>query len=353
MRSVLAAALLCAGSAMAQTPAIDFSGVQEDLAGDPTQVLVLGTVHINQQPEEQFPLEHLNLLLTRLEEWQPDLIAIENLSGETCHILKTYEQVYPGVWDRYCWDVEPALRSLGMSAPEATFALWELLDEAGDEPTAAQRRRLAALFWATGNPYSAVLQWYGLPEAERTASDGVDEALKERIERATQSRNESNVIAAVLAHRLGLAELHPMDDHTADRVIVRAKENPYPVLSSEVWGQAAPEARAYYEQGLAMLGSSEGVLRAYRHLNSPLAQRYTIDADFGGAAAHNEVTRQYVAWWQARGLRMAANVIEAAGNDPGAKVLVIVGASHKAYFDAYLDQMHDIELISVDEVLHD
>jgi len=34
-------------------------------------------------------------------------------------------------------------------------------------------------------------------------------------------------------------------------------------------------------------------------------------------------------------------------------VLVIVGSSHKAYFDAYLDQMHDWELIGVDAVLHD
>ena len=38
---------------------------------------------------------------------------------------------------------------------------------------------------------------------------------------------------------------------------------------------------------------------------------------------------------------------------PGAKMLVIVGASHKAYFDAYLDQMQDWELVSVDAVLAD
>ena len=61
--------------------------------------------------------------------------------------------------------------------------------------------------------------------------------------------------------------------------------------------------------------------------------------------------RTYLAWWQTRGLRMAANVVEGAGNQPGAKVLVIVGASHKSYFDAYLDQMHDIEIVDVDTIL--
>lgn len=58
-------------------------------------------------------------------------------------------------------------------------------------------------------------------------------------------------------------------------------------------------------------------------------------------------------WWQTRGLRMAANVIKAAGNHPGATVLVIVGASHKPCFDACPDQRHDVELVSLDAVLHD
>ena len=79
-----------------------------------------------------------------------------------------------------------------------------------------------------------------------------------------------------------------------------------------------------------------------------------VDADFGLAAAtpdHDGVAREYLAWWQTRGLRMAANVVEGAGNDPGARVLVIVGSSHKAYFDAYLNQMHDIALVDVQQVL--
>ena len=98
------------------------------------------------------------------------------------------------------------------------------------------------------------------------------------------------------------------------------------------------------------------MLAGYRFINAPAYQQATINADFGLAAAtpdNDAVARQYVSWWQTRGLRMAANVVEAAGNEPGARMLVIVGSSHKAYFDAYLDQMHDWELIGVDAVLHD
>ena len=47
------------------------------------------------------------------------------------------------------------------------------------------------------------------------------------------------------------------------------------------------------------------------------------------------------------------SVAHRGGAGISAGVLVIVGASHKAYFDAYLDQMHDFELVSVEDVLAD
>ena len=36
---------------------------------------------------------------------------------------------------------------------------------------------------------------------------------------------------------------------------------------------------------------------------------------------------------------------------PGARALVIVGASHKGYFEAYLNMMHDIRLVDAEAVL--
>ena len=339
------------GSALAAPPSVDFSGVQKDLAGQPTRVLVLGTLHIAQQDEEVLPTAHLSLLLDRLARFAPDLIAIESLPGLICDQTKRFESEYPDVWDTYCIDPQPALDSLDLTIVDATRQLAAMRASGEAELSSAERRRLAALYWATGNPYSAVVQWRSLPEPERKVGDGVDTDLLQALRARMASRNESNVIAAALASRLGHERVWPMDDHTADRVIARAKSDPYAVLSEEVWGKVSPESFEHYRRGLELLGSPEGVVQAYRHFNSAESQRLSIAGDFGAAAAHSAVTRQYVSWWQARGLRMAANVIEAAGNSPGATVLVLVGASHKAYFEAYLDQMHDIELVSVDDVL--
>lgn len=347
--------LITAFALQAAEPAVDFSGVQETLAGEPTRVLVLGTTHLNQLPEGAFDPPHLTLVLERLEAFAPDIIAIEAVGGRTCDQIGRYPHLYEGVYENYCRDLAPALDALGITQPEADAAAFELLNAWPEKPAAADRRRLAALLYGAGERWSAALQWTQLDPPDRIAADGVSEALVEQLERLSASRNENNLIGVELGARLNLETLAAMDDHSADAVYARAPETLGPVIQS-VWSNPPAHSIAMRDGAQAFLGSAEGVLAGYRYLNSSEYQQAVIAADFGAAAAtpdEDAVARQYVAWWQTRGLRMAANVVEAAGNHPGATVLVIVGASHKPYFDAYLDQMHDVELVSVDAVLHD
>ena len=336
-------------------PMIDFAGLQAQLGGEPTRILVLGTTHLNQLPEEAFDPSHLSLVMERLEAFAPDIIAIEAIGGRNCEQLRSFPELYPGVADRYCWEPDLALESLEMSQAEAASAAEETLRAWPDAPSAQDRRRLAALLYGAGEPWSAALQWARLDPAERLAADGISEALIARLDRHLASRNENRLMGVELGDRLGLETLAAMDDHSADIIQARAPEALGPAIRS-VWGAEHPLEAEYDGLRATFLGSPEGVRDGYLFLNSEPYQRFVIENDFGLAAATSEdsaVTRHYVAWWQARGLRMAANVIEATGNQPGARVLVIVGASHKAYFDAYLDQMHDIELVSVEEVLAD
>ena len=334
-------------------PMIDFSGVQQDLAGEPTRVLVLGTAHLNQLPKEAFVPEHLSLVLQRLEGFAPDIIAIEAIGGRTCDHLRRWEGLYPGVAQRYCIDPAIALEGLEMTQPEAALEVESAVAAIEQDGSAAKRRRLAALLFGAGEPWSAALQWSKLAPEQRTAADGVSEALRDKLDRMQLSRNENFLIGVELARRLGHETLLAMDDHSADLIQSRALEVLGPAIrkvwSTDVPGEAEREARMP-----TYLGSAERALAGFRYMNSPEHQHLTIAADFGLAAAtpdHDAVTRQYVAWWQTRGLRMAANVVEGAANQPGAKVLVIVGASHKAYFDAYLEPMQDVELVSVEAVL--
>jgi len=352
---ILMLTVLAAFALQAAEPAVDFSGVQDPLGGEPTRVLVLGTAHLRQLPEEAFDPSHLALVLDRLEAFAPDIIAIEAVGGRTCDHIRRYAYLYEGVYGSYCQEPEPALDALEMTQPEAAQAAFETLNDWPETPSAADRRRLAALLYGSGEPWSAALQWAQLEPEARIAADGVSEALAEQLNRFMVSRNENNLVGVQLGARLGLQTLAAMDDHSADAVYARAPDTLGPVLQS-VWSNPPARSVELREAAEQYLGSAQGVLAGYRFMNSPDYQEGIIAGDFGLAAAapdEDAVTRQYLAWWQARGLRMAANVIEAAGNHPGARVLVITGASHKPYFDAYLDQMHDVELISVDAVLHD
>jgi hypothetical protein len=48
---------------------------------------------------------------------------------------------------------------------------------------------------------------------------------------------------------------------------------------------------------------------------------------------------------------MTANIHAAFQHKPGAHVLVIVGATHKGYLDAYLDMMQDVRLVDAIQYL--
>ena len=92
----------------------------------------------------------------------------------------------------------------------------------------------------------------------------------------------------------------------------------------------------------------------YRDLNDPAFARNIYDSDFGAALVDDSVKqfgRGYVTYWETRNLRMAANIREAIGDRLGSGTLVIVGASHKWYLEAYLNQMHDVRIVSSDQVL--
>jgi hypothetical protein len=92
----------------------------------------------------------------------------------------------------------------------------------------------------------------------------------------------------------------------------------------------------------------------YRALNDRSLARTVFESDFGAALEEPSgqgYGRVYVGHWETRNLRMAANIREAIGAHPGRRMLVIVGASHKWYLQAYLNQMHDVHIVDIAPML--
>lgn len=350
---------LFATAAQAGEPAFDPRALRGDVEGPLTRVLVLGTPHLSEAGAE-FDPGVLEPLLERLAAFAPDVVAVENLSGEDAYMLLAYREIYPGVAESF------AGRTLALSAlargargaelPQAEADARRRLEALPAVPTPAERRRLAASFAAAGDPFSALVQWLRLPDAERRRGNGVSGRLARALNQLAAARNESLQIGSALAARAGLERVHPIDDHAADDLRLRiidtlteaaARDPAFAALLAD------PLIRRLSTAAQRLRSPAEA-LATYREINSAAAVvgdperqwRYWLSLK-----RSDRLGRMFVAEWEARNLRMVANLREALASRPGGAAVVIVGSAHKPYFEAYLNLMTDVALVDAETVL--
>ncbi len=335
-------------SPLAAQAQVDLSQLDRDMTGPRAQVLVLATTHLSGMPESFDPAS-LDGVLERLAAFDPDIITIEALPGEECDLASRYPERFGST---YCTRIDAAREATGLGIPEATTEVDRRLKAWPTRPTPAQRRHLAALFLAAHDRASAYAQWLQLPAAERHAGDGLDATLVDLLKQLESRNNEDYQIGARLAARLGLERLHPIDNHTGDRVDV-ADVGAFGEAVEGAWhaGSGELDARADEERRLK---EAPDLLPLYRFLNDPEYLRILADVNVH-AALSAESTEGYpqmwVAGWEIRNLRMVANIRETFRERPGARVLVIVGASHKPWFDHWLGQLQGVDVVEALQIL--
>ncbi len=336
-----------AGPAMAQAP-VDLTVLDQEMAGPRAQVLVLGSVHLSGMPKEVKP-ESLDTVLDRLAAFKPDVITIEALSGEECDLAARHPIVYGS---DYCAGANVAKAATGLDVPAAIAEVNKTLKAWPAQPVPAQRRRLAALFLAANDRASAYVQWLQLQEAERRAGDSLDDALVVMLNEIATRNNENYQMGARLAARLGLQRVHAVDNHTGDNMDV-ADRQAFGKAIEQAWaaGRAELNAREKQEQALSQ---GRDLLPLYRYVNHPEHLKVLADVNAGAAMrakSPQDYAQMWVAGWEIRNLRMVANIRESFRERPGARVLSIVGASHKPWFDSWLGQMQGVEIVDVGQVL--
>ena len=354
MRKFAGAAIVVflSGAAVAETPAFDPRDWKGQHLDPPTKVLTIGSTHLGQLNVTVTP-EMLVPLLDKISAFKPEIITHEGISGEQCDVLKRYGTRYPGMFENYCFGNDEAEKATGLTVPaamaevETTLAKWPI------HPTAAQRRRLTSLFLAAGDRPSASVQWLQLSAAEQITGDGINEALLKIVTREGEKPNETFEVAVVVAARLGLNRVYAVDDHTADNIQGLAGPELNDFLQG-FWGTSKSSIGDEYYKLAGSLKSGTDMLTLYRFTNAPETQREFITSDYNAAMnrpSPERFGRIYNAWNETRNLRMVSNVRAAFGNRPGARVLNIVGASHKPYYDAYLSMMPDVDLVDAEKIL--
>lgn len=352
---LLMATMLFSASASAQQAARPFdpSLLKGPARGPANEVMVLGTAHLAQLPASFNPTA-IAVLNRRLMAWKPAIIAIEQRSGRQCYDMRQFPSLFADTVKSYCRrDPAPAKAATGLDVPAATAEMSRMLASLPVAPSATERRRLAAVMLAAGEPVSALVQWLRLPEGERHAEGTLDASLVAYLEKLRVERNEDVLVAAPLAAALGLERVFAMDDQTGQGPDM--DEKAYGAAVQKAWDiPVNAERKRVFAMLAANTGTEDGVMALYRSMNAPEAAKVIYDSDFGAVleeGSPQQLGRHYVTYWETRNLRMAANIREAIAYKMGSRTLVIVGGSHKFYLEAYLNQMHDVRVVSTDAVL--
>lgn len=329
--------------------------------GDRSAVAVLGTSHLSTLPKD-YNIGNFSRLLDYLSAWQPHMIAVESLSGAQCDYLRSYAFAYPETAEGYCPNPVPARMALGLDGAKAEEEIEKLLAISAQTRPPETRRRLAMLFLANGDPTSALVQWLRLPAQERKADAVLTPAFVAELEKQATRRNENSIIAAPLAARLGHERVWLVDDHTGDRAtgpLTGDAEKAFGEDMGKLWSNKWVEKRKVADDQWtirikAKTNASDEIVNWYRAMNSVEAAQDAVSSDFAAAAGDSgtrKTGRKYLAYWETRNLRMVANMREAMGPYPGARMLTIVGASHKPYYERYLGATSDVSIVDIDTIL--
>jgi hypothetical protein len=200
-----------------------------------------------------------------------------------------------------------------------------------------------------------VVQWRRLPVEERRAADGLTAETVKFLERTGAKPNETFDVGVALAVRLGLERVYLVDDHTSDGAIPDETQA-FDDAVQAAWkkGASAVPASTHAAEIEKSLKNSFDLLELYQLANQPESQRQAILGDFHANLIQPSAGlfgRQYVAGWEVRNIRMVSNIRAVTAAHPGCRVLNILGAAHKPYFDAYLNLMHDVALVDAESVL--
>lgn len=346
----LLAGLLLPAPAWGQDTARPFDPRSEaaHVHGQATAAYVLGTAHLAQV--EGFDPAALSGLLDRLEALAPDVITIEALGPETIFLMQAYDARYDGAAGFFARAALEGVRlagaETGLDMAQARVAVDEALAGWPDTPAASGRRHLAALFAASGDIFSALVQWLRLDAAERIPGDGVTAELAALLGRVSASHNENVQIAVALAVRLGHERVYPADDHTASHLMGR-------VAGPMTAALETPEFASIFDHPVFTATdidaddwrSPEAMLAYFRRLNAPEHGHMDVEGQWRvmiDRAWPQDAGRVRIAEWDTRNLRMTAHIREASADAVGGRVLVLVGAAHKPWLDAYLEMMTDM-----------
>ncbi|MDX1661029.1 MAG: DUF5694 domain-containing protein [Gemmatimonadota bacterium] len=327
-----------------------------------TEILVLATPHLRRL--EALDPGTLGGLLDALERWAPDAIGIEGLPSEDVVAMKRLPGFEP-VLERFA---SRAIRAARVASPtadpdpgraaRAIDSLTTTLITATEAERAAIRARLVPLLAESHRLHTAALQWSYLKDESPDLADQIPDSLRVLLDDVVASASEESSIGLALARRLGHSRIHPVDDHfDKDAYLEMAGALQAEMKETEAYRELVSSGALEASTARLREAHEEGdLLPHYLEINAPEAQAEDVDLQwdfFFRTGLASGLDRARVAMWEERNYGIAANVRRMTAQIPGGRALVVIGASHKPFLDAYLACGMDVTVVQLEEVVGD
>jgi hypothetical protein len=330
------------------------------------RILVLGTFHLR-QIEKTFQPGMLDGLVAVLEKFRPEAICIETMPGARVREYELrreagplYGEVLDGFAERHLRLGRRACALLGTTQEAARKKALEMLRAARagtGQPSLSVETRASLTLWmlAAYDPSSALLQWSYLSDADKRSQKAIPADLIAQLEAEAGKVNEGPALAVRLGLRLGLDRLEPVDDfeefddYSEFIDLMEKKFEGHPMLAAASKAPVYADSTARLEECLR----KGDLLPQYDFLNSPAYAAGDVEAQWGvflRTHMPGGTDRGRLGLWENRNLKIAARIRAVAARHPGGRILVIYGAAHKPFLDAYLGQASDIEIVQFSEL---
>jgi len=368
IRTVLVALLFSAAPLLGLTPSFaqaqqpDPSPLATDLSdGEATEVFVLGTAHLS-GVADQFEPSMVDSLITVLDAFGPDAIGIEGRSGRQIAAMERWGGRFDEVLDRYAGT---SLHHGNLIREQADWTWSEsnqradsLLTLARSDTTelgAEQRLTLIHNLLGAYRLPTAALQWKHLAPEARSSQGVLPDTTAEDLNKRLTAANETYSIGMRLAHKRGHQRLYPIDDQTEKDLAGETGQTVFEALGDSLGQEFDTHPIFQRADSLQKAGLREGnLLPYYRYVNQEKVGRANVDLQWRTmleVSLPDNAGRRWLALWETRNLHSVGHIQRMVSQHPGEKVLVIVGSSHKPFYDTYLRQMMGVKVVGAEEVL--
>ena len=309
------------------------------------------------------PPSVLESILSVLRDFNPDLIGVEDIPPSVLEDMERKGGIFAETIEQMAKirvaeskTIEfghIAQTAMNVSRHEAEVAADSMLQANASQDT-HQRLEAVAHLLAAYDYNSALLQWSYLPAEIRKENGLLPPEVAVKLNEDLQAPNESVSIGITLARILQHQRIASIDDQTDVSVFAKIPPRLLEELSEHPEYKAVRSSKPYEEAGRyakRAFQSGTEMLNWYLYANSQEYASEDIDAQWGMYFRTELLSgRSRVAQWEVRNLRIASHIREAMALIPGERMLVIIGAAHKPFLEAYLSQMLDVKLIQLGEL---